>query len=94
LPDGIASQRLNLVPGVSIYTADRTIDHRSIRLYSRRGRTGRPETLGRLVANAPVRRDNPPAARGSFGRITSIVTTGAVGTGAPRRIDFMFRAEF
>ncbi len=37
---------------------------------------------------------NPPAVSGSFGRITDIINTGAVGTGAPRRIEFMFRAEF
>jgi hypothetical protein len=37
---------------------------------------------------------NPPAVSGSFGRISSIINTGAVGTGAPRRIEFMFRAEF
>jgi hypothetical protein len=37
---------------------------------------------------------NPPAVSGSFGRITSIINTGAVGTGAPRRIEFMFRVEF
>jgi hypothetical protein len=30
----------------------------------------------------------------SFGRITDILNTGATGTGAPRRIEFMFRAEF
>jgi hypothetical protein len=37
---------------------------------------------------------NPPAVSGSFGRITDIVNDGAVGTGAPRRIEFMLRAEF
>ena len=37
---------------------------------------------------------NPPSVSGSFGKITSIINTGAVGTGAPRRIEFMFRAEF
>ena len=37
---------------------------------------------------------NPPAVSGSFGRITSIINNGAVGTGAPRRIEFMLRAEF
>ena len=37
---------------------------------------------------------NPPAVSGSFGRITNIINTGAVGTGAPRRVEFMFRAEF
>jgi len=30
----------------------------------------------------------------SFGRITGILNTGATGTGAPRRIEFHFRAEF
>ena len=30
----------------------------------------------------------------SFGKITSILNTGATGTGAPRRFEFMFRAEF
>ena len=29
-----------------------------------------------------------------FGRITGILNTGAVGTGAPRRVEFMLRAEF
>jgi len=37
---------------------------------------------------------NPPAVSGSFGRITGIINSGAVGTGAPRRLEFMFRAEF
>ena len=30
----------------------------------------------------------------SFGRITGILNTGATGTGAPRRIEFMLRADF
>jgi hypothetical protein len=30
----------------------------------------------------------------NFGRITGILNSGAVGTGAPRRIEFMFRGEF
>jgi hypothetical protein len=33
-----------------------------------------------------------PSAR--FGRITGVLNTGATGTGAPRRIEFTFRAEF
>jgi hypothetical protein len=37
---------------------------------------------------------NPPSVNGSFGRITNIINTGAVGTGAPRRVEFMFRLEF
>ena len=39
----------------------------------------------------PVRQRLRPS---SFGRITSILNTGATGTGAPRRIEFMLRAEF
>lgn len=35
-----------------------------------------------------------PKISASFGRITKIINQGAVGTGAPRRIEFMFRAEF
>jgi hypothetical protein len=31
---------------------------------------------------------------GSFGKITNVINTGAVGMGAPRRFEFMFRAEF
>ena len=31
---------------------------------------------------------------GSFGKITSILNTGATGTGAPRRIEFMMRLDF
>jgi len=37
---------------------------------------------------------NPPSVSGSFGQITGILNSGAVGMGAPRRIEFMFRAEF
>jgi len=29
-----------------------------------------------------------------FGRITNVLNTGATGTGAPRRVEFMLRAEF
>lgn len=36
----------------------------------------------------------PPSVSGGFGRITKIINTGAVGSGAPRRIEFMLRAEF
>ena len=37
---------------------------------------------------------NPPSVSGSFDVITNTINTGAVGTGAPRRIEFMFLAEF
>jgi hypothetical protein len=43
-------------------------------------------SIGSLTGSSPV--------SGSFGQITSIINTGAVGTGAPRRIEFMLRAEF
>ena len=34
------------------------------------------------------------ASSSRFGRITSVLNTGATGTGAPRRVEFMLRAEF
>jgi hypothetical protein len=43
-------------------------------------------SIGSLTGSSPV--------SGGFGRITSIINTGAVGTGAPRRIEFTLRAEF
>jgi len=43
-------------------------------------------SIGSLTGSSPV--------SGGFGRITNIINTGAVGTGAPRRIEFMLRAEF
>ena len=35
-----------------------------------------------------------PKPSASFGKITDIINTGATGTGAPRRIEFMFRLDF
>jgi hypothetical protein len=35
-----------------------------------------------------------PKPSASFGKITGIVNTGATGTGAPRRVEFMFRLDF
>ena len=43
-------------------------------------------SLGSLTGSAPV--------SAGFGKITSILNTGAVGSGAPRRVEFMLRAEF
>ena len=37
---------------------------------------------------------NPAKPSGSFGKIAGIINTGATGTGAPRRIEFMMRLEF
>ena len=44
-------------------------------------------SLGSFTGSSPK-----PSA--SFGRITDILNTGATGTGAPRRIEFMLRLEF
>jgi hypothetical protein len=139
LPDGNTSgQRPNLVPGVSIYAANQTIDNWFNPAAFTAPANGAWGNLGRYIAtgpgmfeidnslekrfkmterlalnfraaaynlfNHPVYKTpssglgaltgNPPTVSGSFGRITSIINTGAVGTGAPRRIEFMFRAEF
>jgi len=47
------------------------------------------------LANHPIY-SNPSgnSSSSSFGRITSIINTGATGSGAPRRIEFMLRAQF
>jgi hypothetical protein len=37
---------------------------------------------------------NPASPSASFGRITSILNTGAVGTGTPRRLQFALRLDF
>jgi outer membrane receptor protein involved in Fe transport len=139
LPDGnTSSQRPNLVPGVSIYAAHRTINNWFNPAAFAAPANGTWGNLGRYIANGPGMFEvdsslqkrfkvterlalnfraaaynlfnhpvykvpsggigslagNPPTVSGSFGRITSIINTGAVGTGAPRRIEFMFRAEF
>jgi hypothetical protein len=44
-------------------------------------------SLGSFTGSSPK-----PSA--SFGKITSILNTGATGTGAPRRVEFMLRLEF
>jgi hypothetical protein len=36
----------------------------------------------------------PSKPSASFGQILGIINTGAVGSGAPRRFEFMLRAEF
>ena len=47
------------------------------------------------LANHPIY--SPPSGNSSsssFGRITSVINTGATGSGAPRRIEFMLRTQF
>ena len=48
-------------------------------------------SVGSVTGTAPNLSIKPTA---TFGRITGILNTGATGTGAPRRIEFQFRAEF
>ena len=138
LDGNTSSQRPNLVPGVSIYAANQTINNWFNPAAFSAPANGTWGNLGRYIANGPGTYEfdtslqkrfrlaerlalnfraaaynlfnhpvfsnpsgsigsltgNPPSVNGSFGRITSIINTGAVGTGAPRRIEFMFRAEF
>jgi hypothetical protein len=138
LDGNTSSQRPNLVPGVSIYAANQTINNWFNPAAFSLPANGTWGNLGRYIANGPGMYEidsslqkrfrlterlalnfraaaynlfnhpvyktpsgsigaltgNPPAVSGSFGRITGIINTGAVGTGAPRRVEFMFRAEF
>jgi hypothetical protein len=139
LLDGNTSgQRPNLVPGVSIYAVNQTINNWFNPAAFALPAKGTWGNLGRYIANGPAMYEidtslqkrfrlterlslnfraaaynlfnhpvfkspsssigsltgNPPSVSGSFGRITGILNSGAVGTGAPRRIEFMFRAEF
>jgi hypothetical protein len=47
------------------------------------------------LSNTPIY-SNPSgnSSSSSFGRITSVINTGATGSGAPRRIEFMLRTQF
>jgi hypothetical protein len=139
LLDGNTSgQRPNLVPGMSIYAVNQTINNWFNPAAFALPAKGTWGNLGRYIANGPAMYEidtslqkrfrlterlslnfraaaynlfnhpvfkspsssigsltgNPPSVSGSFGRITGILNSGAVGTGAPRRIEFMFRAEF
>ena len=136
LPDGnTGSQRPDLVPGVSIYAANQTINNwfnPSAFAIPAKGTWG---DLGRYVARGPGYYEfdtalqkrfaitermslkfraeafnlfnhpiyanpsgsigsNPQSPSASFGAITSILNTGAVGTGTPRRLQFALRLDF
>jgi hypothetical protein len=130
LPDGnTGSQRPNLVPGVSIYAANQTIDNwfnpaafalpakgtwgnlgryaargpgyyeidtalqKKFRLSERFGLNFRAEAFN--LFNHPIYANpNGVVSSGGFGQITSVLNTGAVGTGTPRRIEFAMRLDF
>jgi hypothetical protein len=47
-----------------------------------------------LMNHPQFSKPNGNSSSSGFGRITSIINTGAVGSGAPRRIEFMIRADF
>ena len=130
LPDGNSSgQRPDLVPGMSIYAANRTITNwfnpaaftvpakgtwGNLGRYAGRG-PGYYEIDSALEKRFELRENkgvsfraeafnllNRPAyalpsgnsSSGSFGRITSILNTGATGTGTPRRLQFALRLDF
>jgi len=129
LDGNTSSQRPDLVPGESIYAANRTIDNwfnpaafavpakgtwgnlgrnigrgpgyyeidtalqKRFRLTERFALNSRAEAFN--LFNHPIY-DNPSGnlSSGGFGQITSILNTGAVGTGTPRRYEFAMRLDF
>ena len=140
LDGNTSGQRPNLVPGVSIYAENRTINNWFNPAAFSAPANGTWGNLGRFAATGPGAFEidsslqkrfqvtehlglsfraaafnllnhpefkipassvgsvsgTPPTIKpaATFGRITGILNTGATGTGAPRRIEFMFRAEF
>jgi hypothetical protein len=137
LDGNTSSQRPNLVPGVSIYAANPSINGWFNPLAFSMPANGTWGNLGRYAAFGPGNYEidttlqkrfrvseklalnlrasaynllnhpqfaNPSGSLGSltgsapisagFGKITSTLNSGAVGSGAPRRIEFMLRAEF
>jgi hypothetical protein len=135
LDGNTASQRPDLVPGVSIYAANQTINNWfnpaafAIPAKGTWGNLGRDIARGpgyyeidtalqksfaiteRLklkfrteafnLLNHPIYASpsgsigsNPASPSSGFGRITSVLNTGAVGTGTPRRLQFALRLDF
>ena len=131
MPDGNRSnQRPDVVPGVSIYAVNQSINNWFNPAAFAVPAKGTWGNLGRYVARGPgyweadtaLKKSIPitervslsfraeafnlfnhpiygnPAsnisARSSFGRITTILNNGAVGTGTPRRVQLMLRLDF
>jgi hypothetical protein len=135
LDGNTGSQRPDLVPGVSIYAPNQTINNWFNPAAFAIPAPGTWGNLGRYIARGPGYYEidtalqkkfpigerlnltfraeafnllnhpvyaspsgsigsNPLAPSASFGRITSILNTGAVGTGTPRRIQFALRLDF
>ena len=136
LDGNTSSQRPDLVPGQSIYAANKSISNWFNPAAFAMPAKGTWGNLGRYAARGPGNYEidtslqktfklsdrfafnlraaafnllnhpqyaNPSGSLGSFsggkpsasfGKITSILNTGATGTGAPRRIEFMTRLEF
>ena len=136
LPDGNnQNQRPDLVPGVSIYAANQTIDNWFNPAAFAIPASGTWGNLGRNIARGPGEFEvdsalekkflltersslnflvqafnifnraiyanpsgsigsNPATPSASFGRITSLLNTNAVGTGTPREIQLALRLDF
>jgi hypothetical protein len=135
LDGNTGSQRPDLVPGVSIYAANQTINNWFNPAAFAIPAKGTWGDLGRYIARGPGYYEfdtalqkkfaitermslkfraeafnlfnhpiyanpsgsigsNPQSPSASFGTITSILNTGAVGTGTPRRLQFALRLDF
>ncbi|MDR3701454.1 MAG: TonB-dependent receptor [Candidatus Sulfopaludibacter sp.] len=81
-----------IASGPRNYEADMGLQKR-FRLTERLGLSFRASAFN-LFNNPQWANPSGNTSSSSFGRITSVLNTGATGTGAPRRAEFMFRAEF
>jgi hypothetical protein len=82
----------NIARGPGYYELDTALQ-KKVRVMERYSLSFRAEAFN--LFNHPIY-TNPSgnSSSGSFGRITSILNTGAVGTGTPRRLQLALRVEF